>query len=710
MNNLPGIGDPYWYEWFVGVKNVIKMLNPDNGIEYVVFQSSDYEAIDDVVVGKKENIELCYQVKHVRKEKNLTFSSLIDKDEESKKSLLTSIAEGWEKTSKINIIPILYSNKAIGIRRSTRTSKITQNKYKCLSLKDFFMKVKELVDGVEKWEDIVINEINFQEQWTEFVGQLKINDKLKFLKKLKLELNQNSLEESEKEIINEIQKIFKCNDIISYKIFNTIISQLRIWVTTRRKKEKITREQVLELLSNTNEKKYEEIYPPIPFFETRKKFCQELYQKIVNTDKKIVFLSGVPGSGKTSAISYMNYHYKDNIIGRFYAFKPISLKDKVYNFDSENTEPRTLWEILLNQIREIYVGMLEKYNVPIINELCDTKTLRAEVIRLAHQLYKITNKKSVICIDGIDHAARAESGENFLNQLYSPEEIPDGVVLLLVGQPKNLYSKYPVWIKNNDINVEEISMPKLELLDIIHLIECSNIEWINEENKEQIARIILEKTEGNNLSVIYSLKEAERCGDIEDFIKLIEIKNISNDIEEYYEMIWKHAENELGNKIKQNFWFDKVASAIVLANGPMNCNTISKAINVDFEDLKATAEMLYPLIIEKENNVYSILHNDLRVYLTKIVKNKNSIYINTAKKMANYYLNTREETYNRAHNMIPLFITANENKKIAEIFNTDFVIEAVAESVSVTDIKKYSIMALEEAQKLTNLKLIKINK
>lgn len=76
--------------------------------------------------------------------------------------------------------------------------------------------------------------------------------------------------------------------------------------------------------------------------------------------------------------------------------------------------------------------------------------------------------------------------------------------------------------------------------------------------------------------------------------------------------------------------------------------------------------------------------------------------------MANYYLNTREETYNRAHNMIPLFITANENKKIAEIFNTDFVIEAVAESVSVTDIKKYSIMALEEAQKLTNLKLIKI--
>ncbi|MCI9365884.1 MAG: AAA family ATPase, partial [Clostridia bacterium] len=708
MNSLPGIGDPYWYEWFVGVKNVIKMLNPDNGIEYVIFQSSSYESIDDVVVGKKENIELCYQVKHVRTEKNLTFSSLIEKDEGSKKSLLTAIAEGWEKTNNINITPILYSNKTIGIRKSTRTSKITQNKYKCLSLKDFFIKVKELVDGAEKWDDIIINEKNLQEQWKEFVGQLNIKYKLEFLKKLKLELNQPSLDESEKEILDEIQKAFKCNDIISHKIFSMIVSQLRIWTTTRRKEEKITREQVLELLCKTNERKYEEFYPPMPFFETRKKFCQELYEKIVNTDKKIVFLSGVPGSGKTSAISYMNYHYKENIIGRFYAFKPISLKDKVYNFDSENTEPRTLWEILLNQIRERFTGVLEKYNVPIINELCDTKTLRAEVIRLAHKLYEITNKKSVICIDGIDHAARAESGENFLNQLYSPEEIPNGVVLLLVGQPKNLYSKYPVWIKNSNINVEEISMPKLELLDIIHLIKCSNIEWINKNNEEQIAKIILEKTEGNNLSVIYSLKEAEKCKNIEDFVNLIEIKNISNDIEEYYEMIWKHAESELGDKIKQNFWFDKVASAIVLANGPMNCNTISKAIGVDFEDLKATAEMLYPLIIEKESNVYSILHNDLRVYLTKIVKNKNSIYINTAKKMASYYLNTRKETYNRAHNMIPLFITASENRKIAEVFNTDFVIESLAEKVSVIDIKKYSIMALDEAQKIKSLKLIKI--
>ena len=26
----PGIGDPYWFEWYVGLKYIIEMLNPDS--------------------------------------------------------------------------------------------------------------------------------------------------------------------------------------------------------------------------------------------------------------------------------------------------------------------------------------------------------------------------------------------------------------------------------------------------------------------------------------------------------------------------------------------------------------------------------------------------------------------------------------------------------------------------------------------------------
>lgn len=63
----PGIGDPYWFEWYVGLKNIINMLNPDNGIEYVIFQCSKYNTIDDVVVGYKDGgHEICYQISMLR--------------------------------------------------------------------------------------------------------------------------------------------------------------------------------------------------------------------------------------------------------------------------------------------------------------------------------------------------------------------------------------------------------------------------------------------------------------------------------------------------------------------------------------------------------------------------------------------------------------------------------------------------------------------
>lgn len=44
-----GIGDPYFYEWTVGQKEILKMLNPDNKIRSVVLEIDGYIGIDDVV-------------------------------------------------------------------------------------------------------------------------------------------------------------------------------------------------------------------------------------------------------------------------------------------------------------------------------------------------------------------------------------------------------------------------------------------------------------------------------------------------------------------------------------------------------------------------------------------------------------------------------------------------------------------------------------
>ena len=50
MNNLTaGTGDPYWYEWSVGLLYMVKMINSDSGIKNVVLQSEDSQSVYDLL-------------------------------------------------------------------------------------------------------------------------------------------------------------------------------------------------------------------------------------------------------------------------------------------------------------------------------------------------------------------------------------------------------------------------------------------------------------------------------------------------------------------------------------------------------------------------------------------------------------------------------------------------------------------------------------
>lgn len=60
--------------------------------------------------------------------------------------------------------------------------------------------------------------------------------------------------------------------------------------------------------------------------------------------------------------------------------------------------------------------------------------MRAQVYRLLKILGREAldrEEKIFVCIDGIDHAARAKNVVSFLDSLYLPEEIPDGICVSL---------------------------------------------------------------------------------------------------------------------------------------------------------------------------------------------------------------------------------------------------------------------------------------
>ncbi|MGG0475532.1 ATP-binding protein [Priestia aryabhattai] len=707
----PGIGDPYWYEWYVGLEQIIDMLNSDNKISYVIFQSDLHNTIDDVVVGYENKQEMCYQVKHEvgsLGKTNLTFHKLIEKTQRDngkpKESLINVLAKGWQAASEVEgkeIIPVLYTNRGLGINKQKR--QFCNQEYMALSLPSFIEKIQIYLskDVSLKEIDNLIEDSDLQLQWREFIhaigeGEARV---LGFMNAFQIRSNEGSLDDLEKKMLDSLQGTFICSYEIAKSLFDKLCSNLRIWTTTRRETIKITIEDVYNALSIENdiEQGEHQLPYPNPFFESRKLFCEGLIYDLKNTDNKIVFISGDPGSGKTSLISYLQLKSK-LFTARYHTFKPISPEQKFYDADEGLCKPKSLWNDLLIQLRKHFRGELHKYNIPVVNALCTVEQMRTEVLRLSEILYKKTNEKTILCIDGIDHAARSSMDITFLSSLYNPSEIPKGVCIVVVGQPAEMYNKYPLWIRNKTDNVGHYAVPSLTISDIKTLLAEKNINY--KLNTSIIANFIFKKTKGNNLSIVFAIEEVKKCNSVEELRSILDKKHINGDINNYYDYIWKHI-TKLLNTIGVGFAFPDIviASTIILLNGRLNPEMLSKAININFlkEDWEELLDSFYPLIQKGHNQIeYGLFHNDFRVFLMAVVNRNSPKYKNIAFQLAEYYLEQNEGT-ERLVNLIPMLVSAQREDMIAKAFDSKFVINSLAEGISREKLKEYASLAYDSA-------------
>lgn len=707
--STPGIGDPYWYEWYVGLERIIEMINPDSNISYVIFQSEVHNTIDDVVVGIGNQEEVCFQVKHEVGDAgkgNLTFSKLIEttirESGSTKMSLIRALATGWkdarEKEGK-TITPVLYTNRKLGVNRTTRT--FDGERYRAISLEEFIRKIKSYVEQSKSIAEIdrLIDDRDLKVQWNEFKASIGDDSLvLDFLKSVVIRSNEGSLEELENSMLRSLQDTFKCNLMVARGLFDKLCSNLRIWTTTRRKdKVKVTIEDVFDALSLNYDKEHgeHELPYPMPFFKSRQEFANNLIRYIKENDQKVVWISGDPGSGKTSLISYLQLNNK-LFKARYHTFKPISPEQRFYNADSGLCKPESLWNDLLIQLRRYFKGELNKYNIPVTNALCSVEQMRKEVIRLAELLNKKTGEKVIICIDGIDHAARANNEITFLHSLFSPDEIPEGVVFVIVGQPAQLYEQYPIWLKTETEYVAHFHMPPLLKEDIKVLLTQKGIKL--DININVLSEFIYEKTQGNNLSVAFAIEEAKYCDTIEDFKRILNEKYVSGDITNYYSHIWKYVIDYL-NKKNLGFPFpDKVvASALILLNGRVNTDVLSKAIKVNLhkEDWDELLELLFPLVQKTNNNEYALFHNDFRVFL--MANNSNGAkYRSIAFQLAEYFM---QDNYSiqSLNNLIPLLFSSDRKDLISEVFDVEFVIHSLAYGMSRGKLQEYASLAYQSA-------------
>jgi hypothetical protein len=708
---MPGAGDSYFYEWYVGLKNVIKMLNSNSDIRCVIFQRDEYDTIDDVVVEyTNDTVQMCYQVKHnieTAAPKSLTFGSMLESSG-NKKCLLEAIFQGWKQacaTSTPLIKPVLFTNRKVHNRRSGRH--INGKTYSAYPIDQFVSKMQTVIAETETGASLAFSDDALECQWEELCSVLSTvdpNELASFLKVFQIQGNERNLEEMKRSLLSALCDIFSCEDSVALELFGRLLVGLTEWTTTGRKSREVMIEDVYSVLAigeDVDENQHRLVYP-YPFFESRRFFCKTLVKQIKETVHKVVFLSGEPGSGKTSTISFLQSEYNLFLL-RYHTFRPISPEQHFYNADPGVCTAENLWGTLLIQLRKRLKNRLAELHVPVSNKLLSVEEMRSHVMRLLGVLGQeamAVGKKEYICIDGIDHAARANIPVTFLTSLPLPSEIPDGVCFVLAGQPAAMYQdQYPQWLSNGT-EIECISMPKLGISDIKQLILARADQFT--DATDELANLIFQKTDGNNLSTVFAVEEIKVLRTLEIVVAKLQQSCIGGDIQQYYNHIWAHMKAEL-SKIMGNTIFPEsiVACPILLMNGRVNTRILAAALNygMSHTEWNMLLDRLYPLVIRvSDDGEYALFHNDFRVFLMGIVSSYQARYEEIALLLAKYLLQHNEGILSYVTG-IPLLQCARREELIPQYFTAEFVINALAEGISYVRLDEFAHLSYDAACK-----------
>ncbi|QDV14649.1 hypothetical protein CA51_45570 [Rosistilla oblonga] len=711
LNDTSGQAHPYWYEWFVGLIEVVKLLNPDEGITQVAFQVPSIQGWDDVVVTHTNGKRL-YQVKHTREKNNLTFGTLVEVDDKGN-SLLGSLFEGGKYSGLIDPTNelILYTNREDGSRWSTRG-----NGKRRPPLLEFWNWLKSELETKElsgiSLPAVDDDTLDYADAWAEWLACYKGDDEeaTKFLRQLTIRTKEDDLDGLESRVRESLAVAFGITEQKTAPLFDALCRELRSWTTGH---AGVTVEVLCNAL--TVEPAPKEFAPapppPSPFFPTRLPIAEQLQTDLLDEkEAPIVFLTGEPGSGKTSAVSWLANRRTHNafqgIIGiRFFCFEPIRPEHPFISPDSSRVKPEELWFSLLTQLRRGLATRLFELKVPLRNDFLTWAEARDHVLRLSDVIGQELGRRFVISIDGIDHAARAsqvmpEQIAEFFASLPSPDSIANKQIrLLIAGQPPEYYAdEYPTWLTMENEKVRRIDLPKLEGEDIKCLLMKSSTST-GEEHIDEAVRLIDELSKGNTLAVVFAVAESELCDSLEELENKLKDRLLGEGLLSYYDSIWKHVLRE-ARELSCS-----LAGMISLARTPVTANQLATVFSSWQKPSPWWKQVLIDLgpLLTRQGESFLIRHNDVRVFLASKYK---SFPEEDQKAVASQlidYFSTKEADRLTAHlQLFPLLNLADRSIEAASLFDVDWVLEGATLGLEMDALLQEGEMAVAQLSKARN--------
>lgn len=707
-----GRGDPYWYEWTVGLLAVVELLDPEGEIDSVTFQAAGIKGWDDVVVRYKDRRQSYYQVKHTRASDSLTFGDLVSPDG-TDPSLLASLFTAWREmnaTARPTSL-VLFTNRDAGSRSWTSPTGALRP-----ALIEFWAWLQPTLQGAQSLADCQPRQ-EWQTAWQEWVQQLPGGtdaERFTFLRQLEIRAGQGELAELQATLLTRLSELFQIPPERAVPFHHALSHALQEWSTG---KERVTVEDVAAALALRPEpiELSPAPPPPAPFFPSRQPAVHELETLLAAPDAPpIIFLSAEVGEGKTSVLSQLTNRRVNapltNLIGlRYFCFQPITPESAIIAPDADSrVRPEKLWFSLLSQLREGLRGRLRQFRVPLRNGLLGSwAEAREVVLRIASALGDELGRAFVIVIDGIDHAARAAqidraTAQAFFASLPGPDELAGRRIrFLIAGQPAQYYQQfYPAWLQAPHPQVRVASLGQLGL-DDVRLLFSDASPAIPPDQTEHAVQLIHEATRGNTLATVFAVAEAQSCTSIEELSARLENHHLRDGLQRYYETIWRHAVEAAGTPAEQVE--PCVTGTLCFARERITPALLVSAFsnwNLPEPWWRNFLLRLGPLIVEEADG-FRVRHNDVRVFLVgRLATYPEAEQRTIASRLADHYLKPESNRVSAHLTLFALLDRAGRVNETPRVFTVDWVFEGAALDIPTPDLLEECATALRACSSL----------
>lgn len=679
-NETAGIGDPYWYEWSVGLFHILDMVDPASGIDSVTLQTMRMQGLDDVEVRYSDGRVRCIQVKHTRANDSFTFGDLVDG------GLLRGLASAWKEGVERGerCTSELVTNRAVGNRRYTPP----QGGVVRPALSKFWPELKAQLASCTD-----IRGVTMREDWTPAwesllaqLGDLQPTQQLEFLKLLEIHGDAPGLVETAQRLRLRLAQLFHCTDAQAEELLGALDHALRSWATTTRARARVTQESVYAALGLPSETTGTNhwIAPPEPFFPSRIEFAKQLTAHLQAQSHRVVFLSGSPGRGKTSVVSFLATQREPVIDVRFHAYRPITPDTQHLPPDADlDVSPTGLWGSLLSQLRHYLRNRLAAYGVPVRNRFLTSDQLRGEVLRIADVIGRERGKPFVIAIDGIDHAARSSepAARALLHSLPEPDHVPANVRLLIAGQPPEAWREYPLWLHEARNGLMRVDVPPISNADV-HALIAARCQ-LPVEQVSVVTQLVVDVSRGDTLAAVFAAEEARLSKDPDDLARRLRDRALHSGVREYYDRIWE----SVSARLHMSGPFSAYRVGVVLALfdqrvTPERLNDIFYDSPLANSDWFEALLMLRPLVVQ-ESGGFRLTHNDVRVYLAAKLRAEPPRLEIAAGKIADYCRANPRAGRSRFTLTFSMLVLARRQAEVPVVFTSNYVVAAWREGMSI---------------------------